>query len=81
MKRKRVVKLLMSVGSDRNTAEHFVHNKPRGRSNEEQLCVFAVCFVQSLRRVNEDLCAEIDAFLRNSPPIIDEMRWYHRSSN
>ena len=81
MKRKRAVKLLMSVGSDRNTAEHFVHNKPRGRSNEEQLCVFAVCFVQSLRRVNENLCAAIDAFLQASRPITDGRRWYHVSSD
>lgn len=81
MKRKRVVKLLMSVGVDRNVAEHRVRNKPRGRSNEEQLCIFASCCASPLRRVNEDLCAAIDAFLRNSPLIIDEMRWYHRSSN
>ena len=81
MKRKRAVKLLMSVGEDRNAAEHRVRNKPRGRSNEEQLCIFASCSAPSLRRVNEDLCAAIDAFLQNLPPIIDEMRWYHRSSN
>lgn len=82
MTRKRAVKLLMSVGSDRNTAKHFVRNKPRGRSNEEQLYVFAAVYpMPSLRRLNANLCAAIDAFLQNSPPIIDEMRWYHRSSN
>lgn len=60
MKRKRAVKLLMSVGSDRNTAEHFVRNKPRGRSNEEQLCVFAAAYpMPSLRRLNANLCAQL----------------------
>lgn len=81
MTRKRAVKLLMSIGNDRNTAEHRVRNKPHGRSNEEQLCILAVCFSPLLRRLNEELCAAIDAFLRATKPIIDEMRWYHRSSN
>lgn len=78
MKRKRAIKLLMASGWDRNDAEHYMRNKPMSHSNNLMFLLADFSPSSPLMRV-----VHYTFSLPISPSLseIDEMRWYHRSSN
>lgn len=69
---------IMADGWDRNDAEHYMRNKPMDHSNA--LMFFIADYSPScplLRVVQHTFILPISPSLAE----IDEMRWYHRSSN
>lgn len=78
MKRKRAIKLLMAAGWDRNDAEHYMRHKPMNHSNDLMFFLAEFSSFSPLLRVERyTFTCQISRRL----PEIDEMRWYHRSSN